>query len=222
MGDQPLLFSITMDTAKTSIKIQSKHKHDSSKQYYIECTQKHLKSVNFHQSIKGFYNRIKMAIESKSPQELRAYYIMQTNALKLTLEEISKFDDETTKWTLTLKQRKPTATASTSSDSEKDAMKQIQFVVKQVKEKFNAEKEERLKLEERIMALESLCTKLTKKLIKVTNDLKKEKQANKDSSDNLFGSSASLSITKDAGDEKVQSPMISSNEFETKLDAMKQ
>merc|ERR1711933_658626 len=51
---------------------------------------------------------------------------------------------------------------------------------------------------------------LTKKLIKVTNDLKKEKEK---SSDNVFN---------DAGDEKVQSPMISSNEFETKLDAMQQ
>ena len=99
------LFSVSMDTAKKRVKIQAKHKNNAHKQYSSEFTENDLKSLNFYHSIKGFFNRLKMAIESKSPQELRAYYIVQTNALTLTLEEKSKFDDETTKWKLSLKQQ---------------------------------------------------------------------------------------------------------------------
>merc|ERR1712228_283497 len=132
-------------------------------------------------------------------------------------------DDETTKWTLTLNQRKITSNSnksdllssaiSNNQNTEDAALKQIQFVVKQVKEKFNNEKEQRLKLEERIMALESLCTKLTKKLVKVTNDLKKEKsQKHKASNDDIFASKS---------EEKLQSPRSNSKELQTKLDEMK-
>ena len=193
-----------MDSAKKRIKIQAKNKLKSEVQYYCEYTEDALKKIGFYQSVKGYYNRLKMAIESKSPDELRAYYKISSDSMKMILEEISKFDDDSTKWNMSLKKKKiekkitpsPTLGSSSSSSSPSStsngaAMKQIQFVVKQVKEKFNHEKEERLKLEERIQALEQLCTKLTKKLVKVTNDLKKEKEKNNQhslGSDDLFGS----------------------------------
>jgi len=201
---QPFLFSVTMDSSKKKIKIQAKNKLKSEEQYYNEFTADGLKKIGFEQSVKGFYNRLKMAIESKSPDELKAYYNTNSNSLRIILEQIDKFDDEPTKWPIVLKKRKIekkigssdslTSFGSSSSindSSNEAAMKQIQFVVKQVKEKFNNEKEERLKLEERIQALEQLCTKLTKKLVKVTNDLKKEKEKNNQhslGSDDLFGS----------------------------------
>ena len=195
---QSFLFSVTMDTLKSKIKIHAKHKLKSHEQYEIEYTEDNLKKLNFYQSMKGFYNRLKMAIESKSPDELRAYYDIQSNALRIILEEISKFDDDSTKWTLLLKKKKIEKTITTTpklTDTQSgndEAMQKINYVVKQVKEKFNNEKEERLKLEERIEALETLCTKLTKKLIKVTNELKKEKEKNTEHtqhslSDDMFG-----------------------------------
>lgn len=203
---QPFLFSVTMDSSKKRIKIQAKNKLKSEEQYYNEYTADGLKKIGFEQSVKGFYNRLKMAIESKSPDELKAYYNINSNSLRIILEQIDKFDDEPTKWPITLKKKKiekkigssdslsSFGSNSSINDSSNDAaMKQIGFVVKQVKEKFNNEKEERLKLEERIQALEQLCTKLTKKLVKVTNDLKKEKEKNNNqhslrSDDDIFGS----------------------------------
>ena len=198
-SSQPFLFSVTMDSAKKRIKIQAKNKLKSEEQYYCEYTEDALKKIGFYQSLKGYYNRLKMAIESKSPDELRAYYKISSDSMKMILEEISKFDDDSTKWNMSLKKKKiekkvtpsPSFGSTSPSTSNDAAMKQIQFVVKQVKEKFNNEKEERLKLEERIQALEQLCTKLTKKLVKVTNDFKKEKEKNSQhslGSDDLFGS----------------------------------
>eukprot|EP01083_Nonionella_stella_P198009 727437_1 len=103
-------------------------------------------------------------------------------------------------------------------------MKQIQFVVKQVKEKFAGEKEERLKLEERIQALEQLCTKLTKKLVKVTNDLKKEKH--KHSRDRLKSTESDDIFATHKQEQKMQSPNFNgtggnSDEMGTQLSEMK-
>mmetsp|Transcript_69976 Transcript_69976/g.62757 ORF Transcript_69976/g.62757 Transcript_69976/m.62757 type:complete len:109 (+) Transcript_69976:78-404(+) len=93
-SSQPFLFSVTMDSSKKRIKIQAKNKLQSDKQYYSEYTEDSLKKIGFYQSVKGFYNRLKMAIESKSPDELRAYYKISSDSMKVILEEISKFDDD--------------------------------------------------------------------------------------------------------------------------------
>ena len=196
-NSQPFLFAVSMDSTKKKIKIQAKNKHQSTEQYYSEFIEDNLKKIGFHSSIKGFYNRLKMAIESRSPNELKAYYSIKSSSLRLILEEISKFDDESTKWTLSLKRKRiervtdDSLTAGQHSTTPNGAGGgQIDFVVKQFKAKFASEKEERLKLEERIHALEELCSKLTRKVVKVTADLKKERERAKDAnhSDDVLGS----------------------------------
>lgn len=184
-----------MDSTKKKIKIQAKNKHQSDEQYYSEYTEDNLKKIGFHSSLKGFYNRLKMAIESRSPNELKAYYSIKSSSLRLILEEISKFDDESTKWPLSLKRKRiervtddatDAGHSTTPNGADGAALQKIDFVVKQFKQKFAAEKEERLKLEERIHVLEELCSKLTRKLVKVTGDLKKERAA-KESNDDPLG-----------------------------------
>eukprot|EP01084_Bolivina_argentea_P266280 451597_1 len=219
---QPYLFSVTMDSSKKKVKIQAKNKLNSEEQYYSEYTDYELKKINFTGKIKGFYTRLKMGIESKMVDELRLSYVIQSSFMRLILEEVSKYDDETTKWNITLKKKKieksdpftskskssSALVTSGSSSNNEAAMKQIQFVVQQVKEKFANEKEERLKSTERIQTLEQLCTKLTKKLVKVSNDLKNEKQSRTKS-------------TAHEQEQKMQSPNINNDEMENKLKEMK-
>ena len=147
---------------------------------------------------------MKLALESKQPQELRAYYRFYSlnksnsksstsnktsddgsgsHALLLTLEESSKYDDESVKWSMPLKQlaikdtvklsEKLEDVADTVHEKYNKTNQKLDFIVSQVKEKFNKEKEERQKLEQRVEQLEILCKKLAKKTFELQNELSK-------------------------------------------------
>eukprot|EP01084_Bolivina_argentea_P090493 163055_1 len=85
---QPFLFSVSLDSSKKKVKVHAKNKLNSEEQYVGEYTEIDLKKIGFYHSIKGFYNRIKMGIESKSSDQLKTYYTTHSNAMQLILEEI--------------------------------------------------------------------------------------------------------------------------------------
>eukprot|EP01084_Bolivina_argentea_P076035 137776_1 len=102
---QPYLFAVSMDSSRSKVKIQAKHK-TSSDTFLSEYNENGLKKIGFYSNVKGFYNRLKMAIESKSPDELRAYYNIHSKLMTIVLEEVSKYDDDSSKWSLSLKKKK--------------------------------------------------------------------------------------------------------------------
>ncbi|ETO32658.1 hypothetical protein RFI_04459 [Reticulomyxa filosa] len=96
-NSQPYTFSISLDTNESKILIQAKNQLTKDA-FYGEFEAEQLRQIGFHQHVrglqkkkikrlkkkkivylgkkkkKGFYSRLKLALESKSPQELRAYY----------------------------------------------------------------------------------------------------------------------------------------------------
>eukprot|EP01084_Bolivina_argentea_P051715 95132_1 len=81
---------------------------------------------------------------------------LQNNNTQLNMTVAQQNDDIKT-LTKTEKHHIFTSKSSSTLTNNDVAMKQIQFVVQQVKEKFANEKEERLKSTERIQTLEQLC-----------------------------------------------------------------
>lgn len=90
---QPYKFTVTIDTSNSKLKIQAKH-IKSKDRYLSEFTQQSIKKIGYHQSLKGFYNRLRMAFESKVPQDLLAYYYIQklsNTFLPFILQNIQRF-----------------------------------------------------------------------------------------------------------------------------------
>lgn len=142
----------------------------------------------------GFYTRLKSAIDGKSPTELRAYYWFYSDdgkpageqhtkshkshpsskldCMALILEETSKYDDESSKWCITMKQVaiKDTVKLQEKLEDVVDAVdhrerkqnEKMNFIVQQVKQKFQGEKEARGELEVRVQACESAIKKIGK------------------------------------------------------------
>jgi len=150
--------------------------------YSGEFTSESLKKINYHQSVKGLHNRLKLAMESKQSNELRAYYWFynendnnddnnninnngnhnkknvtaqdgHATILILTLEEMSKYDDESVKYSLTLRQlqikdtvklsEKLEDVADTIEEKYNKTNEKLQLIIQKLKKKFNNEKEEK-------------------------------------------------------------------------------
>jgi uncharacterized protein YxjI len=202
---QPYAFIVTLEAMNSKIKIQAKN--TQTKDAYLgEYTQQSIKKIGYFQSVKGFYNRLRMAIESRAPNELIAYYVIQSTysnknsrtkihqspsgsssalvkeqQLVLTLEERSKYDDESQKYNIRLAQLNIADTVKLNEKLGDVAIavdkkylktqKTLEIVIQQVKQKFSAEKEAREAIEDRVQYLESLCKKLMKKCLKLQEQI---------------------------------------------------
>jgi len=183
-------------TRTTCVNIQCKNLI-SKDAYAVTLSQNDLKAISFHNSVRGYFNRIRTALACTDP-ELRCYFWwytkdisikkkkpVQDDLMALLLQQKTKFDDDLN-WVVTLK---PVAIKMTEKLGERleDIISEVQntqekfrtrlsSVVEQVREKFSEAERENLALADRMDQVEQIVKKLYNKVKEHESMLDKQKE----------------------------------------------
>lgn len=165
--------------------------------YSVTLSQKDLRNIAFHHSIRGYFNRLRTALAC-TDKELRCYFwyytkdiskkkqtATQGDCMAVLLQQRTKFDDDLN-WVVSLK---PVALKMTEKLGERleDIVSEVQntqekfrtrlsSVVEQVKEKFSETEKESLAASDRMEQVEHIVKKLVNKVKEHQSILDAQKQ----------------------------------------------
>jgi len=169
--------------------------------YACKLTQADLKAIGFHQSVKGYFNRVKTALAGTDP-ELKCFFWFFSKAITekkqkpnpgdsmaLLLVQSTKFDDDMT-WVVSLKplnikietklgERLEDVVAEVQTTQEKFKNKLTQ-IVDQVRTKFDEVEEERTENQDRLEQMEHACKKVISKVKEFAIKLDEQKASHEE------------------------------------------
>merc|ERR1719464_538223 len=189
-----LKFDVTVSRAP-SVCIQCKNLITKDA-YAVTLSQADLKAIGFHQSVKGYFNRIKTALAGTDP-ELKCFFwffeksITQKkqkpntgDSMALLLVQSTKFDDDLN-WVTSLKPLNIKITEKLGERLE-DIVHEVQAtqekfkgklttIVEQVRTKFDEVEDERKENADRLEMMENACKKVISKVKEFSSQLEEQK-----------------------------------------------